>query len=100
MHAWLGPAIGALHFEVGEEVRARFLAGDARAAAGFSANGHGRWQCDLALLARQRLARLGVQRISAAERCTYADVAGCYSYRRDGRTGRMAALIWRSGGGP
>jgi polyphenol oxidase len=100
VHAWLGPAIGALHFEVGEEVRARFLAGDVRAAAGFSANARGRWQCDLALLARQRLARLGVQHISGAERCTYAAVADCYSYRRDGRTGRMAALIWRSGGGP
>jgi len=60
----------------------------------------GRWQCDLALLARQRLARLGVTRISAVERCTYADAANCYSYRRDGQTGRMAALIWRHAGGP
>jgi copper oxidase (laccase) domain-containing protein len=78
-------------------VRAQFIAADARAAAGFAANARGRWQCDLALLARQRLARLGVTRIGAAERCTYADAA-CYSYRRDGRTGRMAALIWRSAG--
>jgi polyphenol oxidase len=100
LHAWLGPAIGPLHFEVGDEVRAQFLTGDERAAAGFSANARGRWQCDLALLARQRLARLGVARISEAQRCTYTDVAHCYSYRRDGRTGRMAALIWRSGGGP
>ncbi len=100
LHAWLGPAIGAPHFEVGDEVRAQFLAGDERAAAAFAANARGRWQCDLALLARQRLARLGVVRISAAQRCAYADPDHCYSYRRDGRTGRMAALIWRSGGGP
>jgi len=100
LHAWLGPAIGPAHFEVGDEVRAQFLAGDARAAAGFTANARGRWQCDLALLARQRLARLGVTRVSAAERCTYAEAANCYSYRRDGQTGRMAALIWRSAGRP
>jgi YfiH family protein len=100
LHAWLGPAIGPLHFEVGDEVRAQFLAGDERAGAGFSANARGRWQCDLALLARQRLTRLGVARVSAAQRCTYADPAHCYSYRRDGQTGRMAALIWRSGGEP
>jgi YfiH family protein len=100
LHAWLGPAIGPKHFEVGDEVRTQFLAGDAGAEAGFTANTRGRWQCDLALLARQRLARLGVTRISAAERCTYADEANCYSYRRDGQTGRMAALIWRGGGSP
>ncbi len=100
LYAWLGPAIGPLHFEVGDEVRAQFLAGDERAAAGFSANARGRWQCDLPLLARQRLARLGVVRISAAQRSTYADPAHCYSYRRDGQTGRMAALIWRSAGEP
>lgn len=100
LHAWLGPAIGPEHFEVGDEVRAQFLAGDERAAEGFSANARGRWQCDLTLLARQRLGRLGVERISGAQRCTYADAVHCYSYRRDGRTGRMAALIWRSGGEP
>jgi YfiH family protein len=98
LYAWLGPAIGPLHFEVGDEVRAQFLDADAGAAAGFTVNARGRWQCDLALLARQRLARLGVARISEAQRCTYTDVAHCYSFRRDGRTGRMAALIWRTGG--
>jgi YfiH family protein len=94
--AWLGPAIGARHFEVGAEVRAAFVSADERAAQGFVRNARGRWNCDLALLARQRLARLGVGAVSAAEMCTYAEPAQCFSYRRDGRTGRMAALIWRS----
>ena len=96
VHAWLGPAIGPENFEVGGEVRNAFLAHDAGAAAGFSANARGRWQCDLALLARQRLAAVGVSRVSSAGLCTYADSARCFSYRRDGRTGRMAALIWRT----
>ena len=93
--AWLGPAIGPRHFEVGAEVRAAFVARDSGAAAGFSANQRGRWQCDLAWLARRRLQALGVTRVAGRECCTYAESARCYSFRRDGRTGRMAALIWR-----
>jgi YfiH family protein len=92
--AWLGPAIGAAHFEVGEEVRGAFLAHEAAAAAGFVRNPRGRWQCDLVLLARQRLAAAGVSVVAHSGLCTFAD-ARLYSYRRDGVTGRMAALIWR-----
>ena len=92
---WLGPAIGPRHFEVGAEVRAAFVERDSGAAAGFSANQRGRWQCDLAWLARQRLQALGVTHVAGGECCTYAESARCYSFRRDGRTGRMAALIWR-----
>jgi hypothetical protein len=94
--AWLGPAIGQAHFEVGEEVRAAFLAADPGAAAAFTANPRGRWQCDLYGLARRRLAALGVTQIHGAAWCTYADARGFFSYRRDGRCGRMAALIWRT----
>lgn len=97
LHAWLGPAIGAPHFEVGEEVRATFVAHDAQAAAAFVANTRGRWQCDLDALARRRLAALGVKQVKSANQCTYADAESCFSYRRDGRTGRMAALLWRAG---
>ena len=94
--AWLGPAIGPGHFEVGAEVRAAFLAADPAAAAAFAPNPRGRWQCDLYGLARQRLAALGVAQVYGGGWCTYADAARFFSYRRDGRCGRMAALIWRS----
>jgi YfiH family protein len=94
--AWLGPAIGPRHFEVGAEVRAAFLAADPAAAAAFAPNPRGRWQCDLYSLARQRLAALGVAQVYGGGWCTYADAARFFSYRRDGRCGRMAALIWRS----
>jgi purine-nucleoside/S-methyl-5'-thioadenosine phosphorylase / adenosine deaminase len=93
--AWLGPAIGQRHFEVGEEVRAAFLAADAGAAVAFSANERGRWQCDLYALARRRLASLGVNAVFGGGWCTFADRGRFFSYRRDGRCGRMAALIWR-----
>ncbi len=94
--AWLGPAIGPQHFEVGEEVRTAFMRTDPGAAAAFAPNARGRWQCDLYALARQRLAALGVTQVYGGGWCTYADAAKFFSYRRDGRCGRMAALIWRS----
>jgi YfiH family protein len=98
LHAWLGPAIGPAHFEVGDEVRAAFCApGGARggeAAAAFVRNDRGRWQCDLRLLARQRLLALGVRSIHGEPRCTYGEPDAFYSFRRDGSTGRMVALIW------
>ena len=93
---WLGPGIGAAHFEVGEDVRRAFVTHDAAAAAAaFTSNQRGRWQCNLAALARARLAALGVAAVFGGEWCTYADAARFFSYRRDGRCGRMAALIWR-----
>jgi YfiH family protein len=96
--AWLGPAIGPAHFEVGDEVRAAFCQHDRRAAEAFVANARGRWQCDLQLLARQRLSALGAHSIHGEPRCTYAQSDAFYSFRRDGTTGRMAALIWLDGG--
>ena len=96
IRAWLGPAISAPNFEVGAEVRDAFIAHGVRAEQAFAPNARGRWQCDLGWLARARLEALGVRRIATANVCTFADVARCFSYRRDGRTGRMAALIWRN----
>ena len=93
--AWLGPAIGAAHFEVGAEVRQAFLAQDAAAADAFAVNTRGRWQCDLAGLARRRLDGLGIGAVFGGRWCTYGDASRFFSYRRDGRCGRMAALIWR-----
>ena len=97
LSVWTGPHIGPDHFEVGDDVRAAFVAHDERATTAFKANARGRWQCNLDLLARQRLGALGVQRITSAGLCTHSQAAQCFSYRRDGRTGRMAALIWRAG---
>jgi YfiH family protein len=94
LYAWLGPAIGPGAFEVGAEVRTAFLIQDARAASAFKGNSRGRWQCDLFELARQRLAILGVAAVYGGGVCTHSDAQRFFSYRRDGRCGRMAALIW------
>jgi len=92
--AWMGPAIGPRHFEVGDEAREAFLARDGGAEAAFTPNARGRWQCDLYALARRRLEAVGVRQVYGGGWCTYADPARFYSYRRDGRCGRMAALVW------
>lgn len=92
--AWLGPAIGPDAFEVGEEVRAQFVAADAAAAQCFRPSPRGRWLADLYALARQRLQRVGVEAIYGGGFCTVRQAEQFFSYRRDGRTGRMATLIW------
>jgi len=92
--AWLGPAIGPEHFEVGEEVRAAFLERDPGASGAFVRNARGRWQCDLYALGRARLVASGVRDIYGGGWSTYGDAASFFSHRRDGPCGRMAALIW------
>ena len=126
--AYLGPAIGPSAFEVGAEVREAFLDAalpserDATAAAfgllpfagpGAEVRLEARTEAranlapgsdprkylgDLAALARLRLARMGIREISGGGLCTYSDPARFYSYRRDARTGRQAALVWLDGG--
>ncbi len=92
--AWLGPSIGPDAFEVGGEVREAFLERDAQAAGAFRAGRAGRYLADLPALARRRLAALGIREVSGGGLCTHADPGRFYSYRRDGVTGRMAALAW------
>jgi polyphenol oxidase len=95
--AWLGPAIGPEHFEVGAEVRDVFLDADPNSCEAFEPNARGRFMADLGMLARRRLQRLGVSRIYGGGECTYAQAGRYYSHRRDGITGRQATLIWREG---
>ncbi len=93
--AWLGPCIGPQAFEVGEEVRQAFVAADPASGRRFAPNPRGRWWADLAGLARDRLASAGLTEIHGGGGCTYEDPARFFSYRRDGVTGRFAALVWR-----
>lgn len=101
LQAWLGPAISAAHFEVGDDVRRAFLAVNPAAEAAFRRGAGDRWQADLYALARARLATLGITQVSGGNFCTYAEDGRFFSHRRDvqhrglAATGRMASLIWR-----
>ena len=93
--AYLGPAIGPQAFKVGPEVRAAFMQADAHAVLAFQpVVGSDKYLADLYMLARQRLARVGVSRVYGGDFCTYTEPERFFSYRRDAATGRMASLIW------
>jgi YfiH family protein len=94
--AWLGPAAGAQTYEIGTEVRDAFLAGDPGAEMAFAPTREGHWLVDLYLLARQRLAAAGVDKVYGGGLCTISDSERFYSNRRDQRTGRMATVIYRT----
>ncbi len=96
--AWLGPCIGPTAFEVGADVLAAFGAEPSQLdPALFKASprpdGSPRWRANLAALAQRQLAALGVAQVSAAQACTVSDSSRFFSFRRDGRTGRMAAGV-------
>jgi YfiH family protein len=92
--AWLGPAISRDAFEVGDEVRAAFVAVQPQAASAFVAGQSGKWFADLYALARLRLNALGITRVYGGGSCTFGERERYYSYRRDGATGRMGTFIW------
>lgn len=90
--AWMGPAIGHCHYEVDDTVKDAF-----KDDTGF---GPGRdadhWMLDLYAVAGKRLAGAGITAVYGGGFCTCCDSERFFSYRRDGATGRMAALIWKS----
>jgi len=91
---WLGPAISQNEFEVGDEVRAAFVAIQPQAASAFIPGRNGKWFADLCALARLRLNALGITAIHGGGYCTYRERERFFSYRRDGATGRMGTFIW------
>lgn len=91
--AWIGPAISQDCFEVGDDVREVFVDLNGSNQAYFVQNDRGRWQADLAGLAKRQLENLGVE-VYLSQLCTFKNEQQFFSYRRDGQTGRMASMIW------
>lgn len=94
--AWLGPAIGPENFEVGQNVVDAFSDMNINYAHGFKGKGNGKFFADIFFLAKELLNKSGVSFISSEQRCTFNESELFYSYRREGKTGRMASLIWIS----
>ena len=94
--AWFGPAIGPNAFQVGKEVIEQFMAFDPIAETAFrpDPNEVGKYLGNLYQIATQRLNKLGITQIYGGEHCTFNEKERFFSYRRDGKTGRMASLIW------
>nr|WP_233120551.1 peptidoglycan editing factor PgeF [Histophilus somni] len=96
--AWLGVAIGPKFFQVGKEVVEQFIAKDPQAKNAFTPDREqeNKFLGNLYQIAKQRLNALGITEIYGGEHCTYSDKERFFSYRRDGKTGRLASLIWFS----
>lgn len=86
----LGPAVSGLHYEVpavmAEEVEAALPGSRTRTSDGTPG-------LDLRAGIARQLTELGVGAIDVDPRCTVADPK-LFSHRRDGRTGRLASLVW------
>lgn len=91
--AWLGPCIGPQRFEVGPEV-VEALGGGAAFRPSAASSGVDRSLADLPELARERLRRVGIDRVAGGTACTVSLAARYYSHRRERVTGRMAAVAW------
>lgn len=86
----LGPAVSGSHYEVpaamADEVEAALPGSRTRTSAGTPG-------LDLRAGIARQLKELGVEAIEVDPRCTAADPK-LFSHRRDGRTGRLASLVW------
>lgn len=95
--AWIGPGISQACFEVGHDVRDVFIDSDPDTSVFFiSAGQPGKWLADLSAVARHRLKKNGVGQVDVSSLCTYKRADLFYSYRRDGVTGRLVTLAWRT----
>jgi len=96
LHAWLGPAIGPQHFEVGEEVRKAFLSRrDSHDSAFVKTNQKGKYLANLYAIATSELQTDHDVSVSGGEYCTYEQQQWFHSHRRDGkRSGRMVTVAW------
>lgn len=87
--AWIGPRICARHYEVDATVRNALD----ESPGVFFRTRPGHWLADLPAIAKRQLQAAGLEHITDSALCT-AGSRRFFSYRRDGRTGRMATLGW------
>ncbi|MDK1024958.1 MAG: peptidoglycan editing factor PgeF [Gammaproteobacteria bacterium] len=89
--AWLGPAIGPCHYEVGSDVIDAFGFDSGLAVKKVKKS---KWKMDMWEIARHQLKQVHVNEIYGGGVCTYCRGEDFFSYRRDGVTGRNAVIIW------
>jgi len=91
---FLGPAIGARAFEVGNEVFHAFVEKNSINKEAFEKTGKNHYLCNIYQLAAIELQSAGVACVAGGNYCTYSENHRFYSYRRQQNTGRMASIIW------
>jgi YfiH family protein len=92
----LGPAIGPDHYEVGEDVAS--AVGDGTRTGAVIERRNGAAHLDLVATIRAELASFGIRNVHDTGLCTACEPDRFFSFRREGVTGRHAAVAMRVGG--
>lgn len=90
---WLGPCISSDSFEVGQDVVDKFMKLDSALTSAFEPQSNTKYLANLHVIAKHLLNKLGVNQITAHTDCTFFNTDKYFSYRRDGKTGRMATVV-------
>ncbi len=92
--AWIGPCISAKHYEVGRDVYESCTHHSKLLEKAFEQRDEKHWHCDLVKIIKILLENYGVGAIYECNLCTYENANLFFSYRRDGKTGRTASMVW------
>ncbi|MCK7459253.1 peptidoglycan editing factor PgeF [Idiomarina aminovorans] len=95
IRVWIGPAIGAPSFDVGNDVREAFVACHASNVEHFTSLSD-KWLADLSSIAVDDCLRAGVKNITRSEECTARNNINWYSWRKEKAAARFASIIWRN----
>ena len=93
--AAIGPSIERHCYEVGGDVAKPFFKAFPEDQRILTPSSHGKWRCDLRAANLILLQRAGLDdsNIAVSEQCTSCNIDEFFSYRRDGRTGRMSGWL-------
>lgn len=91
---WIGPCISAKHYEVGRGVYESCINHSTLLEEAFEQCDENHWYCDLVKIINILLKNCGVGSIYECNLCTYEKSDLFFSYRRDGKTGRTASMVW------
>ena len=96
VNAWIGPAISAEVYSVGEELRELFRLKDPSYLSFFSEIDN-RIYFDLREAVKYTIIKVGISSIAQTSRCVYLEDKSFFSYRREKTRERMTGIIWISG---
>ena len=91
---WIGPHISDSYYEVGKDVYENCLNHSNLLKTGFAQINDDHWYCNLAKIIKILLKNKGIGAIYECNLCTYKNKDLFFSYRRDGKTGRTASMVW------
>ncbi|MCX5726436.1 MAG: peptidoglycan editing factor PgeF [Candidatus Saganbacteria bacterium] len=91
----IGPSIGRCCYEIGDEVVRKLKASIKTSESFLTKTPDGKWDLDLGLLNKEMLLEEGAreENFTISHLCTSCRKDLFYSYRRDGKTGRMFAIL-------